>query len=598
MSLNKFGEKSFADKKADAHESGWQDEMKESKNASSRELGIYDRQKVEDNLHRLYTKTIVLPEFKFLKEIKENFPGAGVYLVGGSVRDAIVGKIGKDNDLVINGIDPLDLVELLMRHGRITFDRNPKADLSKMSDKEKEKLIKNCYGIIKFKPEGSELKELIDIAFPREDDYSKAGKSGIRGIKRDTETVANPNLSINRDLERRDLTINAMAINLVNGDIVDPFDGIEDLIKGQVRAVGDPRERILYEDFSRAFRVIRFACVFNADIEKATKKAMREVFRKSERTAEEVYRHEPDKLREVKRYENEIRRIYNIAVNDFLPRFLQVFFDREQNKPRLAVAREVMSKEIIKAINANPKRFIELLDEVGGLGIIFPELERLKNLGQPREHHREGDVFSHTILVLSNLPKNASLRLKLAALFHDIGKFGTQGKKDDGKITFYGHDENSVTFFAQIAKRLRLDTELRKGVEFLISNHMTPLSETNVANMKSSKIARMFLTDEKLGSELIALATADAHGSIPETGEKNLKSINILLARISEIKARIGSYQKEKAKPLVSGKDIMSALNMKSGPEVGKILAQIEEARLAGEVVTKEDALTLAKKLT
>lgn len=591
MSLNKFGMRSLEEIKSERHKNSWKEEVDSSVGRSSRELGIFNRQEIEKNIKQLLENILRMNEFKFIQLLRDISPDIGVYVVGGSVRDAVLKKSAKDIDLIINKINPIELIDILLKNGRVTFDRNPKAQLDAMTPEEKNRLIKESYGVIKFMPENSSLSEPIDIAFPREDDYSKSGQSGISGIKRDTDSKADPNLDINYDLERRDLTINAMAVNLVNGEIIDPFEGIEDIIKGKIRSVGNPEDRILKEDLSRGFRAIRFGCVFSSDIDTRTKKAIREIFKPASQSPEVIYQNNPNILHQIKIYEKEVRDHFKIP-NGPLPKCLQVFWDREQQKPRMAVAKEVMSKEILKSIDANPKQFINLMDEIGGLEIILPELTHLKNLRQPKEFHSEGDAFHHTMMLLDHLPEKASLRLKLAALFHDLGKAETQKISESGKITFHGHDKKSVEIIQQIASRFRMPAKLTEEVSWLVQNHMIPLS-SNINQMKSTTLEKIFLLDENLGNDLMILSKADALSSLSEKGKPDLGDIEILSERIEQVKRSVKSKEINR---IVTGSDLIS-LGFKPGPEFSDIMQKIRELQLNGKIKTKEDALQFVRKI-
>lgn len=590
MSFNKFGEKSPYQYKSEAHMESWQDDIDDALGKSSKELGIFNREEVENRLKTVYEAISGLPELEFINDLKKSHEDAGIFLVGGSVRDAVIEKGAKDIDLIANKIGPSELVGILMKHGKVTFDRNPNANLKEMSEKQIEEIIRDHYGVLKFKSDKHELDELIDIAFPREDDYSNSGESGIQGIKRDTQSVADPNLNILDDLKRRDLTVNSMAINLVNGDIIDNFDGIEDIIKGEIRAVGDPTERILKEDFSRGFRAIRFACAMDGKIEDGTKKAIREIFKPAEKSAAEIYSGDGDIAKKVLEYKKIVREVFDIPSGN-MPRCLQAFWDKEQEKPRTAVAAEVMCKEILKSISANPRKFVELIDEVGGLKVIFPELYRLKNLAQPREHHSEGDAFKHTLMLLDNLPKNATLRLKLAGLFHDLGKADTQEVDKEGKITFHGHAKNSVSCFGLIARRLKLTKKLSSEVAWLIDHHMLPLM-VDANEIKPKKIEDYFLKNEDLGRELILLAEADALASIPEKGEPDLENINELVGKIEELEKRFDKQKYVEIPKIITGHDLIK-LGLKPGKEFSVILHKVREAQLDGRIKSREDGLKL-----
>lgn len=731
-------EKSLQQKKDRAHLESWKDEIENSIGKSSKELGIYNRQEVEDRLSNLYKKIPQMKDFAFISELEEINEEAGVYAVGGLVRDAVTEDIDFENldadvDLVVTGIEPVSLVKALQKHGKVTFDRNPNADLSKMPEDEINSLVGNNNGALKFNPHDSDLKELIDVILPREDDHSESGQTGISGIKKDVQTKVNPNLNIIRDLERRSLTMNAMAVNLINGEIIDPFEGIEDIVKRKIRAVGNPKERILKEDLSRGFRALRFAARFNAEIEEPTEKAIREIFRpadfdsvklkteqinallqeidemepddeeikkiclsffnldkvsdammyrdalskinelvlnfkknqgrgggpevykeikkigeiskikKEKKLPIEYYKRKSDELnllfeeieknkdlgaqdkelikdasqqldfslsgkakfqfyllkKQLEEKERKTRQEFSVPEDQNFPRFLTIYCDREQGgKPRLAVSKEVMGKEILKSIKANPKKFIDLLDKVNGLKFIFPEIERLKNLAQPQRHHGEGDAYKHTLMVIDNLPADSSLELKLAALLHDTGKYDTKGTSEKGEITFRGHDKISAEHTEKIFEKFvwrNIDSKLKEKVHFLVANHMLPLSRDAVL-MKNAKIYGKFLKNEDLGKDLITLSQADAMASIPAEGEPNIDNINQLIGKIEAARKNLAIQQKSENIPkLVTGHDLIN-LGLEPGSKFTEILDMVREAQLDGRIGNKEQALELMKK--
>ncbi|MFH0892156.1 MAG: HD domain-containing protein [Candidatus Falkowbacteria bacterium] len=579
-------EKSNYQKRADSHLKVWEDEMAGSINRSSREMGIYDRTKIEGNIKSLSREIASKKELEFLRELKRENPEAGIYLVGGSVRDAILGRKSKDVDLLINRIDPVVAVEILSRYGRVVFDKNPNADFSALSREEKEKLLKETYGIIKFLPRDSESEELIDIGYPRLDDYTEAGRSGVSGIKNDAVSITDPNLPITEDLKRRDLTINAIAVNLLNGEIADQHGGIEDIIKGRIRAVGNP-ERILKEDMSRCFRAIRFACVFGADIEPDLKRIIRKIFRPASRGSAEIYGNEPEKLKKIKALEEDIRAEFGIRT-DNLPLCLQVFWDKTQNKARMAVAKEAMGSEIMKAINADPVKFIEIMDETGGLDVVLPEVARLKGITQSPEHHREGDVFRHTMMVLRNLPPDTSFKVKLAAICHDLGKIETWKKNEDGGVSFKGHNRQSAVLTERLADRFRLKKNLKEDVLWLVQNHMEPILD-NVRSMKNSTLEKKFLKSDDLTDDLITLARADSLGSIPEKGAPGTENVDYFAARISELRKKL-SVGGRNIPPIVTGGELLK-MGFEPGPRIREILEAVREEQLKGGIDQKDISL-------
>jgi poly(A) polymerase len=196
-------------------------------------------------------------------------------------------------------------------------------------------------------------------------------------------------------------------------------------------------------------------------------------------------------------------------------------------------------------------------------------------------------------MVLDKLPPNASLRLKLAALFHDLGKADTQAKNKEGKITFYGHSQKSAEHTKQIASRLRLPKKLSEEVVWLVKNHMLPLTVDTQA-IRTTKLEKMFFQNEKLGQDLIALAQADALSSLPAKGEPNLENINRLISRLQEIESRLDAKSKINIPRLITGKDLI-ALGLEPGPVFKEILDEIRVAQLDGRIVNKEEAIELAK---
>jgi putative nucleotidyltransferase with HDIG domain len=330
----------------------------------------------------------------------------------------------------------------------------------------------------------------------------------------------------------------------------------------------------------------------SSELEDELRKTIKEVFRPADYSPETVYQDKPEILKQIKEYEEKVRSQFLIPEGP-LPKCLQVFWDRVQEKPRMAVASEVMSKEILKSIKADPLRFVEMMDEVGGLKVILPELSSLKNLAQPKEYHREGDAFRHTLMVLSALPSEAKLRLKLATLFHDLGKAVTQKIDENGKITFHGHAQKSAELTRNIANRFRFTDKLKKEVVWLVENHMLCLS-SDVGKVKKSKLEKMFLEDEELGKDLFTLSRADATASIPANGKPNLESVNILLERIEEIK-KLREEKNQEIPRLVTGKDLIE-MGFESGPKFTHILDEIRNAQLEGKIKSKKEGIELAKK--
>lgn len=186
------------------------------------------------------------PDLEAIRVLLSHHPRAEVYLVGGAVRDAFLGRTTKDMDLVVRGMPPDDLKVFLERHGSVD-------------------LVGTRFGVFKFRPRNG--RSVIDIALPRTED------AGGSGRYRDFTVHMDPDLPIEADLARRDFTMNAMAWNLKDGTLIDPHGGLADIERRQIRAVGLASLRFK-EDATRLFRGLRFAIQLGCTIETATWKAL------------------------------------------------------------------------------------------------------------------------------------------------------------------------------------------------------------------------------------------------------------------------------------------------------------------------------------
>ncbi len=258
------------------------------------------------------------------------------------------------------------------------------------------------------------------------------------------------------------------------------------------------------------------------------------------------------------------------------------------------------------------------MDETGLFQILFPEMGRLKGVEQDRYHHL--DVFRHSLLTLQCLeeviqnkfPLPADLEremsscfvqerkkawLKEAALFHDLGKSTTMSEKG-GHRTFYGHAEASLDQFDSIARRFRLGNREKDFIRKIIGRHMRPL--LLVQEDRKGRLTRRAITrfvregaDELNAHFLLALADSlAAQGKEkPIDLEERLK--NLWREALSIREALIPPRGKNQA--FFSGKDLIE-LGLKPGPLFKTLLSEIEEARLEGEVVNREEALNWVKK--
>ncbi len=223
-------------------------------------------------------------------------------------------------------------------------------------------------------------------------------------------------VGLREDLSRRDFTINAMALPVGGGDLVDPFGGQADLAARTIRAVGDPLQRFA-EDGLRPLRACRFAAQLGFAVESSTLAAI---------------------------------------------------------PLRLEVARMVSVERVFTELDkllrgSEPHRGLVLLADSGLLDLWLPELRPMLGCGQ-NLHHRH-DVWIHTLEVVRQVPADSGLRW--AALLHDVGKPGTRSTGPDGEVHFYGHEARSLDLAEGILERLKASHALRKDMAALIRHHGT-----------------------------------------------------------------------------------------------------------------------------
>ncbi len=424
------------------------------------------------------------PDLAFIGGIFDSFKDADAYLVGGMVRDLLFGRESYDHDLVICHVPAAELEKLLEKYGKVN-------------------LVGKSFGVFKFMPEGREDGNFIDIALPRTEE-----SWGTGGYK-DFDVQSDPDLSIEDDLSRRDLTINAMAVNLKTGDLIDPFRGIKDLKEGIIRTVGRPEDRFR-EDRTRMLRAARFAAQLGFKIEEATYRAIKKNAANIEEAAADLKRDEFNKL--------------------------------------------IMS--------ADARKGVMLLHNLGLLGHLIWELEKGVGVAQNKNHIYT--VFDHGLRSLDYAAKNGfSLEIRLAALLHDIAKPVTkQGEGPDA--TFYDHDIVGAKVVRKILKRLNYPNDVVDKVSHLVRYHMFYYSMGDITDAG----VRRFIA--RVGKEhiddLIKLRMADRIGmGRPKAKPYKLVELEkrVKLVQLDPISVKMLK---------VNGEDLMKELGLKPGPKFGLIL--------------------------
>lgn len=330
--------------------------------------------------------------------------------------------------------------------------------------------------------------------------------------------------TVEEDVRRRDFTVNGLLLDPVTLEVLDLVEGRPDLEARTLRAIGDPRARF-HEDYLRLLRAVRLAAQLGFEIEPATFDALREL----------------------------------------APLAAQVAAERTRD-------------ELVRLLTGpDPARGLELLHSSGLLAVLLPEVAAGEGVEQPPQHHPEGDVLTHTILLFRHLD-SPSPELALGALLHDIGKPPTFEDGPD-RIRFPGHAKLGAAMASETCRRLRLSNECRERVVSLVANHMRFL---DVQRMKTSTLKR-FLRLPGF-DEHLALHRADclaSHGGLD----------NWEYAR-----AKREEFGEEQLRPprLVDGHDLM-AMGWPADRSLGRELRRIEELQLEGTIRTREEALERAR---
>lgn len=386
-------------------------------------------------------------------------------------------------------------------------------------------LVGRSFGVIKYTEYRDGEPVTFDISLPRTEHSTGVGH-------KDFEVRYDPALSIEDDLVRRDFTINAMAIALGTDEIIDPLDGQADLQKRLIRMV---YPQSFNDDPLRMIRAMGFAARFEFDIEEETFAA--------------------------------------IKAN---ARLIQT------------VSAERIAEELRKLLERSekPSQGFRLMEKSGLLAEILPELQDCVNVEQPGGYHAY-DVFEHTLRTVDACPKE--LRVRLAALFHDINKPQTKrGVVREGMpgVTFYGHETHGATTAKKIMRRLRFSNELIKQVSTLVDRHMFT---TDVTDKGMRRLLRR--VGIPLIFDLLDLRRADviAQGMGGTTED------------VDEFEARIRAELNQKP-PLslsdlaIDGGDVMRIVGVGPGREIGQVLNYLLEQVLDDpNMNTPEKLAELAK---
>jgi poly(A) polymerase len=334
--------------------------------------------------------------------------------------------------------------------------------------------------------------------------------------------------SAREDALRRDFTINGLFFDPLKNELLDYVGGRADLESHVLRAIGDPAERFA-EDRLRMLRAIRFATVLDFEIEPLTWQAVLE----------------------------HASHIHEVSIERIREEFIKILLS-----PRRV-------------------RGFDLLDQSGLMRQILPEMEALKGCEQPPQFHPEGDVWTHTRLMLSLLPEQVSAPLVLSVLLHDIAKPATFSFDEKSqRIRFSGHEKLGAQMAETILSRLRFSRrEIDETVE-AVGNHM---AFKDVQQMRPARLRR-FLARPTFQDELL-LHRVDCASS-----NGDLSNHRFLETKLEEF-----ANQPLIPPPLITGADLIS-LGFKPGPAFKEMLESVQTGQLEGMLGSREEALAWIQK--
>lgn len=366
----------------------------------------------------------------------------------------------------------------------------------------------------------------IEVAAARSESYEKGSRKPKKVVYTDLQG----------DLLRRDFTVNALAVDLHPdrfGELNDPYGGISDLKAKLLKTPLNPNETFS-EDPLRMMRAAYFAAALDFTIDEQCFNAI-----------------------------------------------------HEQAQRISIVSQERVTAELIKILSTNkPSIGLIILQKTGLMKYVFPEINDMYGLEQTKEWHHK-DIFYHTMQVVDNAAQlSDKMKLRFAALVHDIAKPKTRKVDSKKGYTFHGHDAVGERILNKVAKYLKLPNELRDYLKKLTLLHLRPIAIVN-NEVSDSAIRRVIVAAGDELDDLMTLCRADITTRNPNRVKKYLQNFEIVESKMSNVEERdtLRAFQSP-----VRGKEIMESCGLSEGKEVGKIKQAIEEAILNGDIENEYEA--------
>ncbi|WP_030676881.1 CCA tRNA nucleotidyltransferase [Streptomyces sp. NRRL B-1347] len=441
--------------------------------------------------------------------------GFSLALVGGSVRDALLGRLGNDLDFTTDA-RPEDVLKIVRPWADAVWE------------------VGIAFGTVgcqkDARVDGVEQRFEIEVTTYRSEAYDRTSR----------KPEVSYGDSIEEDLVRRDFTVNAMAVALPEKEFIDPHGGLDDLAERVLRTPGTPEESFS-DDPLRMMRAARFAAQLDFDVAPDVVAAMTAMAERIEIVSAERVRDELNKL----------------------------------------------------ILAAHPRKGLALLVDTGLAAHVLPELPALRL--ERDEHHRHKDVYDHTLIVLEQAmaleTDGPDLRLRLAALLHDIGKPKTRRFENDGRVSFHHHEVVGAKMTKKRMTALKYSNELVKDVSRLVELHLR-FHGYGTGEWTDSAVRRYVRDAGPLLERLHKLTRSDCT-------TRNKRKANALSRAYDGLEERIARLQEQEEldaiRPDLDGNEIMEILGVGPGPVIGQAYKFLLELRLENGP-TERDAAAAALK--